>query len=114
MNNKKATNSQVSTIESKTKQISRTGTESYILRSFGGLSAGTRKGRMGEKVQGLRSTNWQGQKRHGDVKNSIGNGEAKDLLCLTHGHELGEETAGGMGIPDKGGQSGKNWETEIA
>ena len=24
----------------------------------------------------------------GDVKNSIGNGEAKELTCMTHGHEL--------------------------
>ena len=26
----------------------------------------------------------------GDVKNSIGNGEAKELICMTHGHELRE------------------------
>ena len=24
----------------------------------------------------------------GDVKNSIGKGEAKQLTCVTHGHEL--------------------------
>ena len=24
----------------------------------------------------------------GDVKNSIGNVEAKELICMTHGHEL--------------------------
>ena len=24
----------------------------------------------------------------GEVKNSIGNGEAKELVCMTHGHEL--------------------------
>ena len=23
-----------------------------------------------------------------DVKNNIGNGEAKELICMTHGHEL--------------------------
>ena len=27
--------------------------------------------------------------RQGKVKNSIGNGEAKELICTTHGHELG-------------------------
>ena len=43
---------------------------------------------MGEKVQGLRSTNWQVQNRQGEFKNSIGNGEAKELTCMTHRHEL--------------------------
>ena len=28
------------------------------------------------------------QNRQGDVKNSIGNGEAKTLTCTTLGHEL--------------------------
>ena len=36
---------------------------------------------MGEKVQGLRSKNWQVQNRQGDVKNSVGNGEAKELYA---------------------------------
>ena len=60
MNIKMATNAQLSTTESKkqTKRTSRTGTESYIWRSFGGLSAGRGKGRMEGKVQGLKSINW--------------------------------------------------------
>ena len=29
-----------------------------------------------------------GNKIDGKVKNSIGNGEAKELICGTHGHEL--------------------------
>ena len=75
-----AINSQLSTIESKkTKQINRTETESQIWRSFGGLSVGRRRGEKGGKVQGLRSTNWQVQNRQGDIKNSIRNGEAKEL-----------------------------------
>ena len=41
-------------MKEKTKQTTRTGTESQKWRSHGGLSAG-RWGRMGEKVQGLRS-----------------------------------------------------------
>ena len=53
-----------------------------------GYELGGRTGRMGEKVQELRSTNWQVQNRQGDVKNSIGNGEAKELICVTYGHEL--------------------------
>ena len=31
---------------------------------------------------------WQVENRQGEVKNSVGNGEAKELLCMTHGHEL--------------------------
>ena len=31
-----------------------------------------------------------GTKQTGGVKNSIGNGEAKELICTTHGHELRE------------------------
>ena len=45
LNSKMAINSQLSIIESKkqTKQTSRTGTESQIWRSFGGLSVGKGK-----------------------------------------------------------------------
>ena len=42
---------------------------------------------MGEEVRGLRSTNRQLQNCHGDVKNSIGNGVAKELIHMTHRHE---------------------------
>ena len=31
---------------------------------------------------------WQVENRQGEVKNSIGNGEAKELMCMTHEHEL--------------------------
>ena len=48
-----------------------------------GYHQGGVAGRMGEKVQVLRAEN-----RQGKVKNSIGNGEAKVLICMTHGHEL--------------------------
>ena len=48
---------------------------------------GKGRGRMGEKVQGLRSTNWQVQNRQGEVRNGIGNGAAKELICMTHGPE---------------------------
>ena len=51
------------------------------------------RGRLRGKVQGLRSTNWQVQNRQGEVKNSIENGEAKELKCKTHGHELKEGIA---------------------
>ena len=49
MNIKMATNAQLSATASKkqTKQTSRTGAESWIRRSFGGLSAGRWKGKNG-------------------------------------------------------------------
>ena len=60
MNSKMTTNSQLSTTVQKqeqTKQTTRRGTESQKWRSCGGLLAGKGKGRMGEKVQGIRSIN---------------------------------------------------------
>ena len=43
---------------------------------------------MGEKVQERRSINGRYQIHRVEVKNSIGNEEAKELICTTHGHEL--------------------------
>ena len=54
MNSKMTTNSQLSTTEPK-KQKQPKQTESQKWRPFGGLPVGRGKGRMGEKVQGLRS-----------------------------------------------------------
>ena len=59
MNVKMTTNSQLSTIESKKqkqiKQTTRTGTESYIWSSLGGLSPGREEGENGEKLEGARN-----------------------------------------------------------
>ena len=62
MNSKMTTNSQLSTTESnknkiKTKQTTRTGTESQKWRSHGGLRVGRGRERREEKVQGIRSIN---------------------------------------------------------
>ena len=38
-----------------------------------------------------------GTNRQGEVKNSMGNGEAKEFICMTHGHELRWGNAGGSG-----------------
>ena len=116
MNIKMATNAQLSTTESKKKnkkqikQTTKTETESQILRSFGRLSAGKGKGENGVKGSGIKKHNWQVQNRQGSVKNSIGNGEAKEPICTIHGHEL----SGGMleegeyyAEEDKGGKPGK-------
>ena len=58
---------------------------------FGGLSAGRRargQGRTGEKVQGIRSTNDRYKIDREVLKDSTGNGEASELICMIHGHEL--------------------------
>ena len=51
-----------------------------------------------------------GTKQTGDVKNSIGNREAKELICTTHGHELSGGLWEGMGVPGGVGPSGKIWD----
>ena len=43
------------------------------------------------KGTGSKRHKWQVENRQGEGKNSIGNGEAKELVCTTHGHELGSE-----------------------
>ena len=87
------TNSQLSTTESKNKkenklrQTTRTGRESQKWRSLGGLSAGWGV-ENGGKGTGNMKHKWWIQNRQGEIKNSIGNGEAKELICMTQGHEL--------------------------
>ena len=36
------------------------------------------------KGAGNKNHNWEVQNRWGEVKNSMGNGEAKELICMTH------------------------------
>ena len=89
MNIKMSINSQLSIIESKKKPLSKQAEQKQNHRygaHFDGYPLGGGKGRTGEKVQGLRSTNWQVQNRQEDGKNSIRNGVAKELICMTHGH----------------------------
>ena len=58
---------------------------------------------MGEKVQVIRTIIGRDKMEGGGVKNSMGNGEAKELICTTHGHELrwGWD-AGGRGVQGRG------------
>ena len=58
------------------------------------LSAGRGKGENGGKGTGIKKHNWYLQNRQGEVKNNIGNGEGKELIYTTHGHEL----RGGEGL----------------
>ena len=71
------------TTKTKTTQTSRSGTESQKWRSHGGLSAGRWKREDGEKGIGNKKHKWQVENRQGEVKNSTGNGEAKELICMT-------------------------------
>ena len=52
---------------------------------------------MGEKVQGIRGINGR-YKMGREVKNSMGNGEAKERICMTHGYELRWGNDGGRGV----------------
>ena len=46
----------------------------------------------------------------GEIKNHIGNGEAKELTCATHGHELREELLEERGVPGGRGHRGESWD----
>ena len=58
-------------------------------------------GEDGEKVQRIRSINGR-YKIDGEVKNSIGNGEVKELICTTHEHELKWVMQVGRGVQGRG------------
>ena len=66
---------------------------------------------MGEEVRVVRSTDIQLQNSPGDGKYSVGDGEDKELICVTRGHDpwwgdcLREWGAlGGGGKREKSGQ----------
>ena len=52
-----------------------------------GYQQGSGRGERGEDTQN-KEDKWQVENRQGEGKNSIGNVEAKELACMTHGHEL--------------------------
>ena len=54
------------------------------------------------------------QNRQGDVKNSIGNREAKELICTIHGHELTGGLLEGREVSGRAGKGGKIGTTVIA
>ena len=59
---------------------------------------------MEEMVQGIRSINGRYKIDRGRVKSSIGNIEAKELICMTHGHDLRGrgDNACGRGVQSRG------------
>ena len=60
------------------------------------------------KGAGVNKHNWYIQNSPGNVKNNIGNGEAKELICTMHGHELSGGLLEGREVPEegKGGKTG--------
>ena len=64
-------------MKTKTKQTTRTGTESEKWRPHGVLSVARGRGENGEKGIGNKKHKWSVQNRQGEVKNSTGNGVAK-------------------------------------
>ena len=61
-----------------------------------------RGGRNWGQGTGNKQHKWQLENRQGEVKNSIVNVEAKELICMTHGHELRVRNAGGRGVQGRG------------
>ena len=103
VNSKMTTNSQLSTTESKQKQKQLEQEQIHRNRDhMEGYQQGEGVGRMGEKVQGKRSINGRQKIDRRKVKNSIGNGEVKELMCMTHGHELRWENYDGRGVQGGG------------
>ena len=111
MNSKMAKNTNLSTIESKKNKLRKQEEqrqnhgyrECFHAYQMGGGCEG-----MGKEMRGLNCINRQLQNSHGDVKYSIGNGEAKELTRMTHGHEQSRgdclrewRVLGGKGQKDK-------------
>ena len=88
MNSKMTTNSQLSKTEFKNQNLSKQLEQEQNHRNGHHMEGYQWGGRMGGKGTGNKKHNWQVQNRQGEVKNSIGNKEAKELICTTRGHEL--------------------------
>ena len=54
----------------------------------------------------VRHYKWWVENRQGEGKNSLGNVEAKELICTTHGHELMWGNMGGRGCAGQRGIKG--------
>ena len=62
------------------------------------------RGRIGEKAQGIRSITGRYKIDREQLRMVWGNGEAKELIYTTHGHELMVgRNAGEMGVWSRGG-----------
>ena len=50
------------------------------------------------------------ENRQGEGKNSVGNVEAKELISMTHGHELWGGNVGGRGVGGMEWSGGGKWD----
>ena len=69
-------------------------------------------GRERERGKGTENKQhkWQVENRQGEDKNSIGNVEAKELICMTHRHELKWGNAVGRGCAERRGIKREKWD----
>ena len=102
-----AMNSPLSKIESKqTKQTVKT--EIIIgIEIVQKVISWERKEETGGKCSGTKKYKLVGREQTGDVKNSIGNGEAKELICMTHRYELRGGLLNKMWVPESRAQVDK-------
>ena len=74
---------------------------------------GYQQGVVGERMgkgTGNKKHDWQAQNRQGEVKISVGNGEAKELIYITRGYELrgyGGDLGMEMRVSGRGGKGEK-------
>ena len=50
------------------------------------------------------------ENRQGEGENSVGNVETKELICMTHGHELKRGNVDGRGCAGWRGIEGGKWD----
>ena len=96
MNIKMTTNSQLSTTEPQNKnksKLSKQLEQEQNHRNGDHMDGYQQGGGEEGKVQEVRSINSR-YKIQGEVKNSMGNGEAKELICMTQGHAEENEVQG--------------------
>ena len=63
-----------------------------------GYHRGSGRGENGGKGTGNKKYKWLVQNRQGEVKNHMGNGEAKEVICVTSGNYGGREQYRAEGI----------------
>ena len=81
------------------------------MKITGRVISGEQKGaERGGKGMGNKKHKWRAQNKQGEVKNSMGNVEAKELICTTHGHELRWGNDGGRRDKVEGNNGGEEWD----
>ena len=91
MNSKMTNNYQQLNLRNKnklSKQVEQEQNHRNVILFTWWVISGTGLEENGGKGMGNKKHKWQVQNKQGEVKNSIGNGEAKELVCRAHGHEL--------------------------